>query len=344
MRNGKNFLRKKLVVFFVEGEPWAHMDPVRVYFLGAGALGVPVLAALLRDSRIEMVGIGTQPDRPSGRKRRLKPTPVGEFAEQKGQGVDKLVSVNATDFLERQRMLAPELVVVVSFGQILKQDLLELPKFGCFNVHASLLPRHRGASPINAAILCNDTETGISFMKMDQGLDTGPVYEMPRLQLRPEDTAETLEERLAELAAGRVADCIWRVCREEMASVAQAASGATYAAKLKKEDGVVDWELPAEVLERRIRAFLPWPRAYFWLDIPKGKRRIQITVAEVIETGGDCSHAGKILQADKNGWVVGCGTNALKLQRVIPEGRNEMAAGEFLRGCNIPVTSRIDQN
>ena len=218
--------------------------------------------------------------------------------------------------------------------------MLTLCPFGCLNVHASLLPRHRGASPISAAILAGDRETGVSFMRMDEGLDTGPVYDMRRHTLKGQETALDLEDRLAGLAAAHAAECIWRVAREGLQPVAQAAEGAVYAPKLRKKDGEVDWRRSAEAIERQTRALTPWPRAYSWLRLQDRAQRIQITAAAVVPRACK-TQPGEVIQADKHAWIVACGGDALRLIRVIPEGRGDMDAAAFLRGCPVPVASRL---
>jgi len=311
--------------------------PVRVYFLGSGRLGLPVLEELERSPRITLLGVGTQPDRPGGRKRRLLPTPIGQAVAERGGEAEKIDSVNAPAFLDGLRERAPELIVLVAFAQLLRTAILELPEFGCLNVHASLLPRHRGASPVAAAILAGDVETGVSLMRMDEGLDTGPVYRMIPLPIAERDTAQTLEERLAAAAAERIVECVWQTCREGLEPTPQSEQGATYAPKLTKQDGEIDWRLPADVIERRIRALMPWPRAYFRIAGPKGARRVQITEAALTQADAPGGRPGEVRQADGNGWVAACGSGAIRLLRVVPEGRGEMTAADFLLGSPTPV-------
>lgn len=313
--------------------------PIRVYFLGSGALGMPALGALLVDRRVHVVGIGTQPDRLAGRQRRATPTVVGAEAAARGVTADKPVDVNSSLFLAHLRDLAPDLLVVVAYGQILRDALLELAPFGCLNVHASLLPRHRGAAPVNAAILAGDEVTGVTFMRMDAGLDTGPIYETHTLPLQGRETAPDLEADLARLAAEHLATCMDRICRQGLSATPQSAIGVSYARKLKKEDGLIDWTNPAPVIERQVRAMLPWPTAFFLVETGKRTKRIKVTAAAVQQSIITCARPGETLQADNGAWLVACGSGALELLRVVPEGRNEMTAMEFLRGCTTPVVS-----
>lgn len=315
-------------------------EPVTAYFLGSGELGIPVLRSLVDAARIRLVGVGTQPDRPAGRKRRMKATPLGEYAVKLGMQPDKPASVNAPSFLDRIRTLAPELVVVVAFGQLLKEILLNLPASGCFNVHASLLPRHRGAAPINQAILVGDAKTGVSFMKMDRGLDTGPVYEQIKTEIGETETADQLETRLADLAGAHIVKCIWRVCRGDLRGHPQPETGVTYAPKLKKQDGAIEWTSEAQHIERKIRALSPWPRAHCRVTIREKEKRLQLTHATVVDAfSTPPAQPGTVLRADENGLVIACGVGALKVEHLIPEGRSEMSATDFLRGSPLAVSS-----
>jgi methionyl-tRNA formyltransferase len=312
-------------------------QPLRIYFLGSGAIGVAALQSLMASPRIQLVGIGTQPDRPKGRRRHLSPTPVGAFAAEHSLAADKPASVNAPEFLARLQELSLDLVVVIAFGQILGRRLLELPRLGCLNVHASLLPRHRGASPVRAALLAGDSEAGITFMKMDAGLDTGPIYRQARVAVAPQDTAASLEDKLAALASTELVPTVVQIVREQIQPVPQDDSQATYAPKISKADGRLDWCRPARILERQVRAFFPWPMAFFTLP---GGRRVQVTQAMV--TGVDLNaEAGEVVQADKHGWVVACGEDALELQQVVPEGKSEMTGVEFVRGARLAPGIRL---
>lgn len=314
--------------------------PIRVYFLGSGSLGVPGLRALIADPRICVAGVGTQPDRLAGRRRHPTPTLIGTEAAALGLAADKPVEVNATAFIERLRTLALDLVVVVAYGQILRDAMLGLARFGCLNVHASLLPRHRGAAPVAAAILAGDVATGVTFMRMDAGLDTGPIYETHHIPLHGRETASELEAHLAHLAAAHLANGIQRICHQGLVAAPQPDLGVSYARKLKKEDGLIDWTTSAPEIERRIRAMLPWPTAFALVQTGKRTRRLQVTAAAVKHPTTTCARPGETMQAENGTWIVACGTGALELLRVVPEGRTEMTAIEFLRGCTEPVVLR----
>jgi len=315
---------------------------IRVYFLGSGRIGLPVLDAILRAPEIEVVGAGTQPDRPSGRHRRLHHTSVGDFLVARGIVPDQPGSVNTSEFLSHIRALRPDVILVVCFGQLLKRGLLELAPFGCVNVHTSLLPLFRGASPIAGAILAGAEQTGVTFMQMDEGLDTGPVYQRFGLPLAGTETNPVLEGRLAQLAGDHIGDCLVAVCRGRLGATPQDDGAATHAGKIRKRDGNIDWRLPAMTIERMIRAYTPWPRALFELPTAKGRRRLQLVSATVLpQAEAEVHRPGDILQADDHGWVVTCGTDSLRIDRLIPEGRVEMTGGDFLRGARLTAGMNI---
>lgn len=306
---------------------------IKVYFLGSGKIAVPVLNRLVWSERIELLGIGTQLDRPAGRKKKLHPTPVGEFAHASGLPADKIPSVNAADFLDYLNWLSPDFIVVVSFGQILKQPLLDLPSTSCVNVHASLLPRYRGASPIAAAIVNHDAHTGICFMEMDRGLDTGRVYCSFEHLLSGNERADWLEEALGRLAADKIVDVLEGIISEDNAPVVQDDKLATVTKKIHKNDGIINWTLPAAEIESRIRGYYPWPGAAFALQAHGRKITVRVTSATV--------HAllsgkpGEVLQADKKGWIIACGANALELLTIVPQDKHEMRGIDFLNGCHL---------
>ena len=313
--------------------------PIRVYYLSSGRLGIHLLDALLHDDRIDLVGIGSQPDKPCGRKKIPSPTPLAAYAEEHGCIVDKQDKVNAPDFLDRLRGLDLDFLVVASFGQLLKPALLDIPKHGCFNVHASLLPKFRGASPISAAIREGESVTGISFMSMDPGLDTGPVYSQLTVPIDDDDDTDSLEEKLGILAADAICDVLERIQNGTLQPTPQDSSRATYAGKIRKTDGAVAWGVPAKQLECKIRAYSPWPTVYMLVPTCKGMKRIQLTKAEVVKLSCPCPRPGTVLAQDASGITVACAQDAIKICRLVPEGRNEMSAADFLRGTTIPANT-----
>ncbi len=306
---------------------------VKVYFLGSGKIAVPVLNRLVWSDRIELLGIGTQLDRPAGRNKKLHPTPVGEFAHASGLQADKIPTVNAEDYLDYLKWLAPDFIVVVSFGQILKQSLLELPRISCVNVHASLLPRYRGASPIAAAVVNHDVSTGVCFMEMDRGLDTGRVYCSFEHLLSGNERADWLEEALGRLAADKIVGVLEGIVKEKNAPVPQDDKLATVTKKIHKGDGIINWNLPAADIESRIRGYYPWPGAAF--SMMAHNRRITVRVTSASVHALMSGKPGEVLQADKKGWIIACGTNALELLTVVPQDKKEMRGIDFLNGCHL---------
>jgi methionyl-tRNA formyltransferase len=228
--------------------------------MGSPDFSLPTLRALA--GHYEVVGVVTQPDRASGRGRELKAPPVKLLAQELNIPFIQPEKLKQPEAMEQLRLWNPDLIVVAAFGQILRKDVLELPRFGCINVHASLLPRWRGAAPINAALLHGDEETGITVMKMDVGLDTGPMLRQKSIRLTREDTAGSVFESLARLGADLLLETLPDYLSGKIQPVPQPEEGATYAPMLKKEEGRLDFTLPAQELERRVRAFNPWPGAF----------------------------------------------------------------------------------
>ncbi|MBN2449501.1 MAG: methionyl-tRNA formyltransferase [Lentisphaeria bacterium] len=317
------------------------LEPVSVYYLGSGRLGVPIVEALCRGPDLRLLGVATQPDRPAGRQRRLEPTDVARRCAELGVRAERVPSVNQESFLRRLSDLAPEIVVVASFGQIFRPPLLELPVWGCLNVHASLLPRHRGASPVQAAILAGDARTGVSFMRMDPGLDTGPVYRRVPTPIAPDEDAGRLEVRLGELAAAVLPQVLVDVVRGGLTPQPQAPEGVTYAPKLSKDDGRIDWSGNAERIARQVRAMLPWPRAFTWLPTASGPRRLQITAACVHPGESAAAPAGTLRVSPEGHLIASCGQGELALLRLVPEGRREMPAQDFIRGYGISRSTQF---
>ncbi|NLZ63755.1 MAG: methionyl-tRNA formyltransferase [Lentisphaerae bacterium] len=310
--------------------------PVRTIFLCSGRLGIPIIDALRQDSRIQLLGIYSQVDKPVGRKKVIAPTVFTQHCLQQGLSVERVSSVNNPAFLEYLRTLDLDLLIVVSFGQLLKEEILSLPEFGCLNVHASLLPKYRGASPIASAILQGETETGVTFMKMDKGLDTGPIYQAFSLPIGPMENCGQLEWRLGNLAAAHLPTICWQVCRENLQFQPQKPTSAAIVRKISKTDGAIHWDKSASMIAKMVRAYTPWPKAYSFLPTSRGVKRIQITQAVAVGGNfGENTIPGQILpMQDVLG--VACGSGCLKILRIVPEGRKEMNSADFLRGN--PVT------
>jgi methionyl-tRNA formyltransferase len=314
------------------------MASLRLVFMGTPDLAAVCLDALLRAPEFQVVGVVTQPDRPKGRDLKLTPPPVKELALRHGLPVLQPEKARAEDFLRDLAAWQPELIVVAAFGQILPQRILDLPRFGCLNVHTSLLPKYRGAAPIQSAILNGDAETGVTLMKMDAGLDTGAIVRMERTPIADADNAQTLHDRLAQLGAALLVKAIPDYVAGGLTPQPQPAEGATYAAKIKKQDGALDWNLPARVLWNRVRGFTPWPGAYTHFAAQGKPALLKIWGAEPAAGTGP---AGNILSADKHGIVVACGEGALRILVLQREGSRRMSAAEFLTGCALAPGQRL---
>jgi methionyl-tRNA formyltransferase len=303
------------------------MAALRIIFMGTAELSCASLEKLARDYSV--AAVVTQPDKPKGRELKPQPSPVKILAEKLKLPVLQPARARDEKFISELRELKPDLIVVVAYGQILPQTILDLPKFGCVNVHTSLLPKYRGASPIQSAILNGETETGVTIIKMNAGLDTGDILTQTLELILPEDNSATLHDRLAQLGAELLAQTIPDFVAGKISPRPQPAEGASYAAKIKKEAGRIDWNQPAQKILDRLRAFTPWPGAFTFLKAEPKLQLLKIWKAEIMERSGA---AGEILQADKNGVVVACGQNALRILELQREGGRRMNAPEFLAG------------
>jgi methionyl-tRNA formyltransferase len=306
---------------------------MRIVFIGTGDIGVPTLQALLK-SEHEVVGVVTQLDKPVGRAQLIEP-PAVKKALVSGAPLGRALPfpilqparIKDQQAIDAIRALQPEVIIVMAYGQILSREVLEIPKIACLNLHASLLPRWRGAAPIQAAIAAGDHETGITVMYMDEGLDTGDTLLQRTIDILPADTGGLLHNRLAEVAPEALLESLELLAKASAPRTPQENTLATYAPKLKREDGKIDWTDPAEVIERKIRAFDPWPGAFMTIHA-NGTRNLKIFSAEVVDFQGV---PGETLRS-QNEFVVAAGKNALSLREVQLEGKRRMSAAEFLRG------------
>jgi len=306
---------------------------MKLIFAGTPAFAATALQAIL-DAGHGVALVLTQPDRPAGRGMKLAASPVKQLAQQHALPVYQPRSLRDAESQETIRQTGAELMVVVAYGLILPQTVLDMPRRGCINIHASLLPRWRGAAPIQRAILAGDGETGITIMQMDAGLDTGPVLVRRAIAIAGTDTAATLGERLAALGAEMVVDCLARL--DQLAPVSQAAEGASYAAKIDKAEAALDWTKPAQELERQVRAYYPSPGA----TASYQAQTLKVWRAEL--AGGDESDApGRIIAADRSGIVVACGSGALRIVELQRPGSRRLAAGEFLQGLVLAPGDRL---
>jgi methionyl-tRNA formyltransferase len=314
------------------------MIPLRIIFMGTAELSCASLEKIAADKNFQIIAVVTQPDKPKGRELKLTPSPVKVLAEKLQLPVLQPVKARDEKFISELRELKPDLMVVVAYGQILPQTILDLPKFGCLNVHTSLLPKYRGAAPIQWAIADGEPETGVTIMKMDAGLDTGPILSKRRTPILPADDSQILHDRLAQLGAALLVETIPDYVSGKISPQPQPVEGPTYAAKIKKEDGQIDWQLPAQKIWNRSRAFTPWPGAFTFLQTETKLQLLKIWKVEVVEKSGG---AGEVLAADKNGIIVACGENSLRLLELQREGGKRLSVEQFLAGHPIKVGARF---
>jgi methionyl-tRNA formyltransferase len=299
---------------------------MRIVFIGAGEIGVPTLEALLK-SEHELVGVVTQPNKPVGRAQRVEAPPIKRTLGPMKIPILQPARIKERQAIEEIRALKPDAIVVMAYGQILPRDALQIPKVACLNLHASLLPRWRGAAPIQAAISSGDRETGITVMYMDEGLDTGDILLQRSIDIRPDDTGGSLHDRLAKIAPQAILESLELLGRGRAPRVPQDNALATLAPKLNREHGRIDWSAPAEVIERKIRAFNPWPGAFTTIST-NGTHNLKIFSATIVDLQGK---PGEILRSEKE-LIIPAGDGALSLREVQLEGKRRMSAVEFLRG------------
>jgi len=315
------------------------MSSLRIIFMGTADLACASLRALHREPSFQVIAVVSQPDKPKGREMKLQPTPVKELALAEGLPVLQPRRARDEEFIDQLRDLQPDLIVVAAYGQILPQSLLDIPRLGCLNVHTSLLPKYRGAAPIQWAILDGDAETGVTIMKMDAGLDTGPMLSTVKTAITPEDNAQTLHDRLAAVGGELLVKTIPDYAEGKISPIPQPAEGASYARKISKEDGQIDWAQSARVLWNRVRGFTPWPGAFTHLSEDGKPRLLKVWLAQI---ESELSGApGEILRADKQGIVVGCGQQSLRILQLQREGGRRLSAQEFLAGHPLAVGIRL---
>jgi methionyl-tRNA formyltransferase len=305
---------------------------MRLLFIGTGAIGVPSLRWLIEESGHEMLGVITQPDKPAGRKQEMLASPIKHLAAQHRLLIWQPRKVREQSY--EIAALKTDVIIVMAYGQILPQSILDAPRIACLNLHASLLPRHRGAAPIQAAILAGDHATGITVMFMDAGLDTGDILLKKTIPIRRRETGGTLHDRLGLLAPEALHEALELFEEGAVNRVPQNNSLATYARKLEREDGRIDWTASAIEIERKIRAMNPWPVAFTELLFGNSpSKRLKIYSAIVFrKTSGA---PGEILRADHNGLLIAAGSGSLLLRDVQLEGKKRMTAADFLRGIDL---------
>ena len=295
----------------------------RIVFMGSPDFSLPSLRELAK--RYEVVGVVTQPDRASGRGRTLKPPPVKILAQELNIPIMQPEKLKQPEAMAQLHAWSPDLIIVAAFGQILRKDVLDLPKYGCINVHASLLPRWRGAAPINAAILHGDEETGVTIMQMDVGLDTGPMLAKRSIRIKPDDTAGSVFQTLSTLGADLLIETLPDYLSGKITPTPQPEEGATYAPMLKKEDGKLDFTQDVNDLERRVRAFNPWPGTFMDFD----GTNLKVHRAHV--EAGDASAGQRLIV--QNQPAVGARGGVLVLDEIQPAGKKSMSGKSFLSGA-----------
>jgi methionyl-tRNA formyltransferase len=309
---------------------------MRLIFAGTPEFAARALAALL-DAGHEVALVLTQPDRPAGRGLKLAPSAVKALALQRSLEVHQPTGLKDAETQERLRALGADAMVVAAYGLILPEAVLALPRLGAINIHASLLPRWRGAAPIQRAILAGDARTGISIMQMDRGLDTGPILAAQSLPIAADDTSASLHDKLAELGAGLIVATLAQLERGQSAARPQPAAGATYAAKITKAEAGIDWSEAAAVIERKVRALNPLPGASTTIrGVALKIWRARVTPAE--------GAPGAILEAGPGGIVVACGADALCVEELQRAGGKRLPAAQFLAGFSLAAGERVESS
>ncbi|MEM7011211.1 MAG: methionyl-tRNA formyltransferase [Verrucomicrobiota bacterium] len=300
---------------------------MRTVFMGAGDIGLPALRWLLNSSSCEIIGVYTQPDRPVGRKQVLTPPEVKKVALEAGVPVFQPEKLREESAMTQLRELAPELIVVMAYGQILSKEVIDLPTIACINLHASILPRHRGASPIQGAIRDGDEESGITVMYIDEGLDSGDILLIERCPIEPTDTGGTLHDKLADIAPTALAQAITKFETGKAPRIQQDESLVTHDRKLLREHGEIDWSQSAEAIARMVRAYDPWPSAYTTIN---GQKLKILPFCNVLKTSE--GEPGEIVSTNGGNLFVSCGEGQIIVREVQLEGRKRMDVVSFLAG------------
>lgn len=299
-------------------------ENIRTVFMGTPEFALAPLEGLIA-AGVNLVGVYTQPDRPKGRGKKLAASPVKQLAQQHDIPVFQPQKLRDPQAVEELQTLQPDLIIVVAYGQILPKVILDMPQYKCINVHASLLPKYRGAAPINKAIVDGETETGVTTMLMDVGLDTGDMLVKRSLTIGENETAGELHDRLALLGREALEETLQLLCAGKLTAEKQDDSLSCYASMMKKEDGLIDWQKSARDIHNQVRGLDPWPGTYTYLDGDV----LKIAATTVVEQSGE---AGTILAADKHGVLVACGEGSLLIGELQLPGKKRLAAVNFLSG------------
>jgi len=307
---------------------------MRVVFIGTGEIGVPSLEQLATSRQHVLAGVVTQPDRPAGRGLKPQASPIKLAAISHHIQTFQPEKINSPTAIAQLRYLRADVFVVAAFGQILSRDVLGIPTRACLNIHASLLPRHRGAAPIQAAIRSADRHSGLTIMWMDEGLDTGDILLQKKTVIRLDDNAQTLHDRIARMAPDALDEALDLLERRRAIRIPQDPTKATYAKKLKKEDGRILWNQTQRGVDHHIRAMNPWPGAYTFLPSADSPRMLKIFSTKLSFRAN--GKPGEVLRTDDHGILVACGKGGLLLREVQLEGKRRMSAVDFARGHKIP--------
>jgi methionyl-tRNA formyltransferase len=308
---------------------------MRIIFIGTGEIGLPALHALTKAAEHQVLAVVTQPDRPVGRQLKLAASPIKEAAFKLHLKIYQPEKIGSANLVAQLKYLKPDLIVVAAYGQILTKEILNLPKYGCLNIHASLLPKYRGASPVHAAIAAGERQSGVTIMWMDEGLDTGDILLQESTTLRRHETAESLHDRLAKIGADALLKALPLVETGNAPRIKQDKTKVTVTKKLKKEDGHIDWDRPQREIDAHIRAMTPWPSAYAW--VPQEADHKMLKIFTTIVSRRAKGKPGEVVRVDKHGILVAAKVGGLLLREVQLEGKKRMHAAEFARGFNLPV-------
>lgn len=309
---------------------------MRVVFIGTGEIGVPTLRALLRSPEHKVVGVVTQPDKPAGRTQQIQAPPIKAALAANSLPILQPARLRADETVAQIRALAPDVIVVMAYGQILPRSVLELPRIACLNLHASLLPKYRGAAPIQAAIAAGDAETGITVIYMDEGLDTGDILLQAKFAISADETGGSLHDRVAQLTPKVLLGALDQLAKQSAPRRPQDSSRATSAPKLTRAHGKIDWSESAAAIERKIRAFDPWPGTFTELtDASDHSRHLKIFRASV--AAQSTGEPGIVSTPNDAEVLVATGLGTLRLDEVQLEGKRRLPAAEFLRGFSSPI-------
>ena len=306
---------------------------MKIIFMGTPDFAAASLEALI-DSRHEIQAVVTQPDKPKGRKGELTPSPVKVVAEEKGIKVYQPLKVRDEEFVKTLRAYNPDVIVVVAFGQIIPLSILQMPKFGCVNIHGSLLPKYRGAAPIQWAVLDGEKETGITTILMDEGIDTGDILLKKTIKIDTDETSGSLFDKLMALGAETILETLDELEKGNLTPTKQGESPTAYAKMLTKAMGLIDFTKSAKELDCFVRGMDPWPSAYTLLS---GKT-LKLWKVRVVEGGGK---AGSVIEIGKESFTVACGEGAIEVLEVQLEGQKRMSAGDFLKGSTLNIGQEL---